>query len=423
VASNHGWGNAAQAFGNRNYRTYQLGRFVSQIMVWQYRVAIGWLVWELTHSATWLGIFGFLDQSLALFIMPIAGALADRTDSLKYLRVTQALLLIQAVVLSLLDAFDVLNLWILVAFTLSNGAINSAQQPASQAILPNLLRKEELATGYGLNSMTFNVSRFIGPMIAGIVIVNWGTAPAIFCNAIGAATFSFCLFSMRNNFTFPARPRNRSAHMAGDLRGGLKYAVRHKGIGPTMAILSALAIMPFTIDPLLPSLADGVFHAGATGLSWMTSTMGVGALVQGSLIVRRGGIAGLSAYVNRAILCLGIAFLVLSLSGYLWLALVCIFVIGFSSSATRVASMTLLQFSVDVDMRGRVASFYGVINQAGPALASLAVGALCDRFGIPLIMGIVGACTLGVWSWAVARHRAIATALEVEPLAHRSVEK
>ena len=99
MALTSSWSNIGRAFANKQYRTYQLGRIVFLSTTWMYRVAIGWLVWELTHSATWLGIFGLLDQAPAILVMPLAGAQADRMDSLKLMRLTQAALLVQALAL------------------------------------------------------------------------------------------------------------------------------------------------------------------------------------------------------------------------------------------------------------------------------------------------------------------------------------
>lgn len=415
MSHTHGLANIRKAFANRQYRTYQAGRFFSLVTIWMYRVAVGWTVWELTHSAAWLGVFGFLDQAPALLVMPFAGAQADRLDCLKYLRVTQSLMLVQAMGLGFLVAFDLVNIWILAGFTLAYGAVNAAQQPASQAIVPNILHKDELTAAYGLNSLTFNVSRLIGPMIAGPVIHAWGTAPAFFCNAVGAAAFSLCLASMRTHGTFGRRQGSRSSHMLNDIREGLAYALRHPGIGPTMAMLSSLSLFPFAIDQLMPSLADGVYQAGANGLAWMTSIMGLGAMTMAFHVAQRGAITGLTRYVVRSVLVMGIAYIGLALSGSIWMALVFIFVIGFCTSAARVGSMTLLQYSVDADMRGRVASFYALINHIGPATGSLLIGALGDRFGIPQMMGVTGLVTLGVWAWVVLRQGRIAAALELEP--------
>ena len=414
MAQSQGWGNFAIAYSHKNYRDYQAGRFVSQFTTWMYKIAVGWIVWRLTHSAAWLGVFGFLDQAPAPVIMPLAGALADRLDNLKFLRVTQALLLAQAIALGLLDYLDWLSLPVLIAFTLVYGTINAAQQPAAQAILPNLMPKDALVVAYGLNSVLFNVARFAGPMAAGALISAWGTAPSILCNALGAAYFSMSLLFLRNEYIPPSANRNRAPNMLRDVREGFAYAVAHEGIGPTMIILSSLSIMPFTIDLLLPSLADGVYNAGATGLAYMTSAMALGAMSQAVMVARRGGVTGLAAYVVGAIFFQGAAFLALAWAGALWLALICVACVGYSASATRVASMTLLQYSVDLDMRARVASFYSLITFFGPALGSLMVGGLADVIGMRSTLAVVGVYTFLVWMWAAKRKSTMARGLEGE---------
>jgi MFS family permease len=173
-------------------------------------------------------------------------------------------------------------------------------------------------------------------------------------------------------------------------------------------------MLPFTIDLILPSIADGVYHMGSNGLAWMTAILGIGAMVQASLIARRDGVAGLSYYGIAAIVWMGGAFCILAFTTNFWLALVFVFVIGFTSSATRVSSMTLLQYSVEPHMRGRVASIYGMITHFGPALGAVIVGFLGDRLGLPLIMWVIGLFTLIIWTWAFARREEIARTLEAD---------
>jgi len=202
--------------------------------------------------------------------------------------------------------------------------------------------------------------------------------------------------------------------MLGDIRDGVAYAMGHGGIRSTMIILGALSVLPYSIDLILPSLADGVYQMGSNGLAWMTAILGIGAMVQASLIARRDGVAGLSYYAIAAIVWMGGAFCALAFTTNFWLALVFVFIIGFTASATRVSAMTLLQYSVEPHMRGRVASIYGMITHFGPALGAVTVGFLGDRLGLPLVMGAIGLFTLGIWTWAFAQREEIATTLEAE---------
>lgn len=409
------WGNIGIALRHSNYRNYQAGRFLSHTASWMYKLAIGWLVWKMTHSAAWLGVFGFLDQAPALFIMPLAGALTDRIDALKMLRITQVLLAVQGVLLALLDWFDLLNLPILIVMTLFYGIVSAFQLPANQTILPNLMPRNALTVAYGLNSVFYNVARFAGPMLAGVVISAWGTAPAIMCNAIGALLFLCVLVYLAGKIDIPRQERRSpSSSVLAEIREGFSYTMNHGGVRPAVVILSALSLFPYTVEMILPSLADGVYKMGAFGLAWMTAMLGVGAMAQATLIARRGGVSGLSAYAIQAILWMGLAFCVIAFVSNFWLALVCVFVIGFTASATRVSSMTLLQYCVEPSMRGRVASIYGLITHFFPAAGALLVGALGDRLGLPTVMGVIGLFTLLIWLWAFLRRHDMARALEVE---------
>ena len=409
-----GWSNLGRALRHEHYRLYQGGRIFAHTTSWMYKLAVGWIVWKLTYSPTWLGIFGMLDQVPALLVMPLAGALTDRIDSLRMLRITQLLLLVQGVLLAAFDYFDLINIPVLIVFALAYGILNACQLPANQAILPNLMPREDLTVAYGLNSVAYNIARLVGPMLAGLTINAWGTAPSICCNAIGAIIFSICLFKLQADFKIPPQMRIRSVNMIGDIRDGVAYAFAHRGMKAMIATVGLLSILPYSIDLILPSIADGVYQMGSDGLAWMTAILGIGAMVQASLIARRDGVSGLSGYAISGVLWMALSFCALAFTTNFWIALVFVFVIGFCASATRVSSMTLLQYSVEPNMRGRVASIYGMITHFGPALGAVMVGFLGDRLGLPLVMGLLGLFSLAVWIWAFRHRDDMAQTLETE---------
>jgi MFS family permease len=406
------WENITVAYRVRGYRLYQIGRLSFQTTTWMYRISVAWLVWDLTHSATWLGIFGFLDNGPAILIAPMAGALIDRMDRMTWMRTTQSLMLVQSLVLTALVYFDLLTIEILAINSLFFGIVMAAQMPATQAIIPSLMPKEHLTTAYGLNSITFNISRFGGPVLAGLVINAWGVAPAILCNALGTGVLSICLALIKGDFNAAIKRKEGRPRVLDDLREGLTYAFRHPGIGPLISVLGLMSVFAFFIDQLLPNFADGVFHAGAHGLSMMMSAVGVGAFLQAALLARRPGIAGMTGYVFRSILIFAVGLIALTQVTSIWPAVFVMVFLGYSGSVIRVGCMTLLQYSVDADMRGRVASFFTVIYFVGPALGSVVIGKLSDLFGIQTIVLIAGCATLGVWVFARYRQAAMAPALE-----------
>lgn len=418
-----GWSHIVQALSNRHYRTFLMGRSAYHITSWMYRMAVGWIVWDLTHSATLLGFFAFLDHIWALIVMPLAGALSDRMNRLTFMRITQGLLVLQSLILSALIALDLITIEILAVMTVYFGAVSAAQQPANQSLVPSLVPRESLTTAYGLNSLSLNLCRFIGPMLGGVIIANGGIEYAIVGNALGAGVFSICLAVMQANFDAAPMKREKATHMLRDVVEGVRYSARHPGIGRLMILLTILSTVSFPLEQIIPSVADGVYEAGPHGVAWMIGLLAIGAFCQASHLARRGGVEGVTAYVVRAVLILALALGCLAASPWFWMALPCMFFFGLAASSIRVGALTLQQFSVEPEMRGRAASLFGIINHTGPAVGSLLLGAIADLVGMRPTLCAIAVVTLGVWIWAISNRQIMAAALEVEPQARSTDAK
>ena len=157
---------------NANYGIYITGSAISLIGTWMQRIAIGWLTWQLTHSGLWLGIVAFADFFPVLIVGPIAGAAADRWDRLRVVQVkSSGFSMAQAAVLFALTASGHMNIGLLVALTAFQGVIVAFNQPARLALVPSLVAQSDLGSAVAINSVIFNLARFIGPMLAGLAIV------------------------------------------------------------------------------------------------------------------------------------------------------------------------------------------------------------------------------------------------------------
>jgi MFS family permease len=407
-----GFANIAHTLRNPTYRIYIGGKFSAQVTLWMYRLALSWIVWDMTHSPAWLGIFGFLDHAPSILISPFAGALADRVDRMKLLRLTQALLLIHGLLLSTLIMADFLNIWLLAGFTLYFGIVVAIQVPASQSVVPNLVSRDVLPTAYGINSLCMNTSRFIGPMLAGLIISVWGAGEAIFGTVIGLGIFSICLAVMKVDIREGGKKSHQ--HMTRDIWEGFQYARGHAGIGPMFVMLIMLAVFTFPILQLMPSFAGGVFDAGPTGLSLMIALYSTGALLQAVYLAQRGGITGLTGYILKMILIMGAGLVLLTSTDVFWFGLVSVFIVGFATSADKVGSLTLVQYAVHGDMRGRIAAFYAMIFHGGPALGSLLLGFAAEHVGIRPTIATVGVLTIAIFLWANWKKTTMAPALERE---------
>jgi MFS family permease len=179
-----GFDNISRAFAQRNYRIYATGNGVSLIGWWLQRVAVGWLAWTLTHSGTWLGLVSLADFLPVLFLSPFAGVLADRRDRVWIIRITQLCGCVQAALLALLVATDTITIELLFTLVLLLGIASGISQPARLALVPSLVDRTSLASALAINSVVFNLARFIGPAIAGVVIAEIGNVSAFAANPV-----------------------------------------------------------------------------------------------------------------------------------------------------------------------------------------------------------------------------------------------
>lgn len=402
----------SRALLNRNYAIYIYSNTAAMIGEWIQRVGIGWLTWELTESTTWLGIIACADMVVTMLISPIAGAYADRSDRLRFIQRTVALTALQPLVLSLLYFIDSINIWVLVALAIYNGLLGAFNQAARLAIVPYLVKRADLSPAVALSSITYNISRFIGPAIAGTVIATAGVGYAFLLNLLFFIVFTIALFFITLNDA--ELPQRSGSHILTDTLEGLRYTTRHPGIGPVMFLLvvGSLGQRPFI--ELLPGYADLVFARGPEAFGWMVSMVGLGALCGAFYLALRPDLRGLTAVAVHVVLVGAVTLIVFSSVNDFHVAMACLLVIGASLSISATGVMTLVQSSVDSNMRGRVLSLYGLIFRGGPAVGALAMGFAAEHIGLHIPIAVGGVFCIVLWAW-VARHLPrMAAVLEAE---------
>jgi len=189
-------GGIAQALRHTQFRRFAAGDLVSLIGNWVQRVAVGWLVWQLTESGTWLGILAVAELAPAILFAPLGGAFADKADRLKISIVTLFGLMVQAAALTALTLGGWIDIWGLLVLTGARGCLNAWSHPARQAMVPSLVPQENLAPAIALNSLLFNTARFIGPAVAGVVIARWGVGHAFLLNTATFMVFLLVLLRL-----------------------------------------------------------------------------------------------------------------------------------------------------------------------------------------------------------------------------------
>lgn len=396
---------------SRDYRIFALANVPAMITDWMQRLAVGWLTWELTHSPGWLGAIAFAEFFPSLVLSPIAGVVADRMDRKLLFILTQGLLGVQSAVGAVLIYAGMMNAEYLLLIELWFGIIKAFDSTVRQSLIPSLVRRGDMPTAIGFDSLTFNFARIIGPAIAGVVIVTWGTWPAFAANVVTYAVYTGALFFMHPVPEVTA-PRDRG--IAGSLWEGLLYIVRHPGIGPMMMILALVSLTARSVPNFLAGFAGEVFESGAEGQATLTSALGFGAICAGLFLSQRYGIKDLTRLMVRVLFVLGLATILFVATASFWVAIPAIVLIGFGMVANGAGARILTQNAVIPEMRGRLSSMYSVLQRGAGSLGALFMGVLADLVGLRLAFMVAGILTILAAAWALTKQRAMAASLEAD---------
>lgn len=371
------------------FRTYTIGNATSLIGTWMQRITVGYLTWELTHSATWLGLMAFADLFPTVVVGPIARVAADRWSRKRVLVVTQLMGLAQALLLAVLHVMGLLGVGLLLSITLALGIVAAFAQPSRLALISSMVPRDLIASAVAVNAISFNLARFLGPAVAGVLISTVSVSAAFAVNALSYAMFIVALVRL------PDLPTGRSKgaeSFRADLVSGFAYIRRETAAAQVLLAMAISGIAARPVIELMPGFAEQVFDRGAAGLAMLTSAIGLGAMLGGAWMAARSPGSPLARPMVVAGLTSALGVVVFSASPGFILALVVIAVVGGCWVITGITAQTLLQLGVSSDLRGRVLAIYGLILRASPALGALATGSLADVLG--LRVSVAGAALL-----------------------------
>ncbi|HLZ07479.1 MAG TPA: MFS transporter, partial [Chloroflexota bacterium] len=269
------------ALRGRDFRLFWFGAFVSNIGSWIQTIALSWLVLQLTNSPLALGVVSFAGTAPILALSLVGGVYVDRVDRRNLLRVTQSLLLVSATVLAILTLIGKIKVEYIVIISLINGTIMAANAPAWQTFIVDLTEAADLPTAIALNSTQFNLSRVVGPSIAGVLLATIGAAGCFFANALSFVAVVAALFAIRPKRV--ARALDTSGIWK-RLGAGVGYASGHTVLRPLIVQTAIMTVFGFPFVLLMPVMAQQVLGLGASGYGALMSATGVGAIL-GSLTV------------------------------------------------------------------------------------------------------------------------------------------
>ena len=377
---------------DRNFRTYLIGQAFSLIGTWMQATAQAWVVWELTHSESSLGLTVMFNSLPLLLLAPWAGAIADRYNRRKLLIVTQSVAMALAFILAVLVQTKMVQVWHIYVLTTLLGIVNALDFPSQQTFIGDLSGMAHVRKASTLNIMMIQVARLLGPMFAGYILSTAGTAIAFWLNGASFLFVIFTLFIVRSE-----QERNENKGSSGkQFFETLKYIRSQPRMLDLMIISGIVTFFGFSIIlNILPSIADTILKGDAKTYSYLLASSGAGALLSTLVLLplsqasRRIGMI-----VCGAALWMGGWFLVLSNSYQLALSMFAIFSTSLGAPLVLTTGLGVLQLLAPPNMRGRIISLFTMVSFGLQPLASLFIGFSAENIGTQKAVLINAICLL-----------------------------
>lgn len=379
---------------HRNYRLYFSGQLVSQIGTWLQNAAQAWLVLDLTHSATAVGVLSFFLYLPYAILGLIGGALADRLDRQWMMVVTQSAMAACAAALAVVAYLHVDSIVVIDAIAFVRGTIMAFNNPTRQAMMVQLVGRSELPNAIALNASLNNATRVIGPAVAGVLIASLGVSACFALNALSFIPVIIALAVMRPEEFFVSGARPRTPLLT-SIRDGLVYARRTKTVAVVLLMLFVISTVSINFNVVLPVLARNTLHGGAQTYGFIAATFGLGALTGALISASRKRVSRELLLVAAA--CFGTGQLLVATQQTVLGASLALYVTGVSYTLYTASSNTMVQLAVPSHMQGRIAGLYNYVFLSSGPLGSLLAGWLAER-GAPLafIAGGVAAIVMAI---------------------------
>lgn len=393
-----------KAFEYRDFRLMWMGACTSSIGTWMQKLAQSWLVLELSKSPVMLGLDSFLGEIPIFLFSLVGGVVADRHDRRHLLIASQLLQMSCAFLLAFLLWTGQVRVWHILTLSFFTGLAQAFGGPAYQALVPRLVKNEDLQNAIALNSIQFNLARVIGPVIGGIAMAKLG---AVWCFGLNGVSFLAVIVSLlllHERYT----PVEKRQSMLDSMKEGFRFIRKQGSMEPLIGLAFFMTMLGVPLIVFLPVIAKDVFRAGPDTYSLLLSVSGLGSVAGALFVAGIGNIKNKGRVALITISLLGVLMSGFALSRTLWFSCVLLFLAGAALISSFALIASLVQLIVTDEMRGRVMSVYNVAFRGGMPIGSLASGELMTVFSAPMVMAANGAllCMLGLYLLLV--HRRIA---------------
>jgi MFS transporter, DHA1 family, staphyloferrin A biosynthesis exporter len=370
----------------RDWRLLWSGFMVAQTGEWMDSLALNWLVLILTNSPLALGTVNLMRGLPSLALAFAGGVVADRLDRRTLMVITQLAATLCTAVLAALATAGLLEIWHIYVVLLFRGVTYAFNSPARASIVGDLVPRSDLSNAIALQSNIFNVTRMIGPAIAGVIIAATGPAVVLWIHASFTAICAGTILAMSPRAGKLARP---SISAWSSTKEGLSY-IRHE---PAVLMLLLLGVVPFILgqpyQSMLPVFAKDVFRIGPEGLGLLTTAAAAGSVAGAFGVSSLGDFRKKGLVMMAALLAFGLLLIAFALTPWPVLAGVLLFLVGISTQAYQTTNSTLMQLIVPSEYRGRVFGIHQMDRGFIP-VGSFVAGAIAEGAGAPFAVAAMG---------------------------------
>jgi MFS family permease len=358
-----------------NYRRYFGGQIVSLSGNWMQMVAEIWLILSLTGSGVMVGMTTALQFLPILLFGAWGGLLADRFDKRRLLIVTQAVMALPALVLFAIVAAGTVQPWMVLALVFLRGSVNAIDNPTRQSFAIEMVGPDRVVNAVSLNSVLIHSARLVGPALAAIAIAIVGVGP---CFALNALTFVAMIFALWRMDPAELEAPPPAVRERGAVRAGLRYVRATPARLVALALMALVGTFGLNFQVILPLLARFSFDGGATTYAALVAAMGVGSVI-GALQTGAHGRTDARLIAGSAF-AFGLLALLAAVMPSVALEVPVLALLGAAAVTFAAAINSLLQLTVEPQMRGRVMALYSIVFLGSTAIGGPLAGWLAEAY-------------------------------------------
>lgn len=392
---------------HRNFRLFWTGQTLSLVGTWMQSVGIGWLALDLSNSALVVGAVAAAGTLPVLLLSLYGGVLADRYSKLRLVQIAQLLLLVEAVLLWWFTWSGYMTIPWLVALAAFGGVVSAVEIPARQALIIELVDRDDIVDAIALNSGGFNLARIIGPSIAAIVIASLGLA---WCFAINAVSYLAVLISLTRISIPKWIPAANPLRSLEGMRQGLGYIRHNRKVLGVISLMAVYSIFGFQYLTMMPVIARDVLNTGASGYGFLLTCVGVGAVTGAVFLATVGSRAAQGKTLVRSAFFFAGMTVIFSLIRTIPVAAVTLFFLGGAMLINGAVANGILQATVPDELRGRVMSAYVFVYVGFTPIGSLLAGVVARATNVEWAIGSGGVLMLAYAAWVFWRYPEVADA-------------